>query len=69
MKVVTISDYDKCEHLWIQESGFYISVCVSFEEPNFYPPAGKIQVEVCPNCGALRLPTGVESWPGYPVPE
>lgn len=67
MKVEIKNEMEGCNHKWEKESGFYINMCVSFEEPTFYPPCGLIQLTVCPKCGALRLPNNAESWKGLPV--
>ena len=67
MKVEIKNEIKDCEHEWEKKSGFYISVCVTFEEPEYYPPMGIIQLEVCSKCGALRLPNNAESWRGIQV--
>ena len=64
MKVVIKNEMQNCNHTWQAKSGFYLNVSVTDEEPNYYPPQGLIQVEVCHSCGAIRLPSDAESWRG-----
>ena len=67
MKVRITNEIHDCKHEWEQQSGFYVAVCISDEEPNYYPPAGLVQLEVCPRCGAMRLPNDAESWRGLRI--
>jgi len=67
MKIEIVSDASRCRHEWTSHSGFYVHVCVTSEEPNYYPPCGLIELEVCPKCGTIRLPSGAESWGGIRV--
>lgn len=69
MRVEIENDIAKCQHDWVSNSGFYTRVAVTYEEPDFYPPMGLLQLEVCPKCGAVRLPHGAESWQGIRMPK
>ena len=67
MKITHSKAGNQHKHKWVSKSGFYVRMCVSYEEPTYYPPEGLVQLEVCPLCGSIRLPKGVESWRGYPI--
>ncbi len=64
---INYSNLDTCCHTWEKDSGFYVSVCVTYEEPDYYPPQGLIQLEVCPRCGLVRVPNLAESWRGIVI--
>ncbi len=51
----------ECEHIWSNRSPYRILFCVTYEEPQFYPPSGNLPVQFCTKCGVLRLTGGIGS--------
>ena len=46
-----------CEHNnnWVP-SKLWVKYERTFEEPKFYPPSGLLNLEICTECGVLRVP-------------
>jgi len=47
-----------CNHNWVLGK-YYIRYCVTYEEPQYYPPQGLMQIEYCTKCGIIRIPKEV----------
>jgi len=44
-----------CYHEWVK-GPFWIKASITWEEPEYYPPQGLINLEHCVQCGLLRIP-------------
>ena len=45
----------ECDHDW-KTSKIWVKYERTFEEPEFYPPSGLSNLEICIKCGVLRVP-------------
>jgi hypothetical protein len=45
-----------CSHRW-RKGNLWALTAAGPEEPNYAPPSGIVQIEICTGCGVLRIPS------------